>query len=77
MIIIINYLLLLATGCSTVECPIGYTCEIYPSTGEGYCNPSCNLDNGGCDEDEVCTLVPVQCIRAPCPPVINCESGKS
>ena len=42
-------------------------------TGEAFCEPSCKLDNGGCQSDEICELETVQCVRAPCPPVVNCR----
>ena len=35
---------------------------------------SCEMDNGGCEEREVCELKPVQCVRAPCPSVVVCST---
>ena len=54
------------------DCPIGHTCEVYEPTSELYCQPSCDLDNGGCSDDQECSLVEVQCFKAPCPPVVQC-----
>ena len=62
-------------SCSNHTCPIGSQCKVYESTGEAYCDPSCNLDNGGCSINQTCSLEIVECARAPCPPVVNC-SGK-
>ena len=54
------------------ECPIGTRCKIYEPTGEAFCEPSCSIENGGCDSDEVCTLQDVVCVRSPCPPMVQC-----
>ena len=37
-----------------------------------FCEPSCELDNGGCRDDQICELQTVQCVRVPCPPVVKC-----
>ena len=59
-------------ACARVRCASGYRCEIYKPTGEAFCNPDCKLNNGGCHADQTCKLEKVQCIRAPCPPVVKC-----
>ena len=54
-----------------IEC--NGVCGIDFLTGRPYCDPSCDIDNGGCSDDEVC--VPAEtvfCIRAPCPQGIRC-----
>lgn len=65
-------------ACAKVRCANGYRCEIYKPTGEAFCNPDCRLNNGGCRADQTCKLKEVQCIRAPCPPVVKCiDKGES
>ncbi|XP_065913510.1 keratin-associated protein 16-1-like [Dysidea avara] len=59
--------------CASVRCPTGSKCEVYKPTGEVFCNPSCDLDNGGCPTGQTCSLQVVQCVRAPCPPVVQCK----
>ena len=61
-----------ADPCATVRCANGYQCEVFKFTGEAYCQPNCSLNNGGCPADQECRLQPVVCVRAPCPPVIDC-----
>ena len=34
--------------------------------------PSCDINNGGCPKDQICQLNQVQCVQAPCPPVVEC-----
>ena len=43
------WLLCLSESCDTNECPPGHKCEIVSWTGEPFCNPTCSVDNGGCD----------------------------
>ena len=38
--------------CPEVQCEPGHQCEVVSSTGEPFCNPTCQVDNGGCGEDE-------------------------
>ena len=63
---------LIADPCKDFKCPSGSTCEVFQPTGEAFCQPSCDLDNGGCASNETCLLEEVQCVRAPCPPVVKC-----
>ena len=58
--------------CATVDCQPGSTCKVYQPTGEAFCEPSCDINNGGCAADQICQLNQVQCVRAPCPPVVEC-----
>ena len=44
-----------------------------PFTSLPYCSPSCDINNGGCADDEECVLETVFCIRAPCPPLVSCR----
>ena len=39
-----------------------------------YCEPDCNLDNGGCEDDEVCSLRKRSCYKGAlvCPDTIEC-----
>ena len=58
--------------CATKQCARGSVCKVF-FTGEAFCEPSCDIDNGGCREDQTCDLVPVICVRAPCPPIAQCN----
>ena len=58
--------------CEELTCPTGSRCEVFRPTGEAFCQPSCELDNGGCASNETCTLREVQCSRVPCPPIVRC-----
>ena len=58
--------------CATVRCANGYQCEVFQPTGEAFCQPNCSLNNGGCSANQTCRLQQVQCVRAPCPSVIEC-----
>ena len=58
--------------CATVRCRSGHRCEVFEPTGEAFCTPDCSLNNGGCARNEICTIEQVQCVRAPCPPVVQC-----
>ena len=57
--------------CSLILCPNGFRCEVL--NGEGFCNPDCSLNNGGCLRNQTCRLEDVVCVRAPCPPARICE----
>ena len=72
MIIYSNYFNVVDNPCAVVRCANGYTCEVDAATGRAYCNPSCELNNGGCRADEQCTLVDVECFTTPCPPMVQC-----
>ena len=61
--------------CESFECPDGARCRLYPPTGEPFCQPDCSLDNGGCPANQRCSLNEVQCIRSPCPPVVECTQS--
>ncbi len=56
-----------------LRCPPGHRCEVDKETGETFCNPNCELDNGGCSSDQICSLLSVQCVRSPCPPTVQCS----
>ena len=62
--------------CDNHMCPIGSQCKVYRPTGEAFCEPSCDLDNGGCPANQECSLQTVQCVRAPCPPVVQCTPSE-
>ena len=67
---------LLADPCAEVNCSVGSQCMVDGPSGAGYCEPSCDLDNGGCAADQQCILKHVQCITAPCPPIVQCVQGR-
>ena len=58
--------------CDDIVCGEGSECQIFEPTGEAFCNPNCE-DLNPCGPHQVCTLQPVICVRAPCPPVLLCE----
>ena len=67
------------TGCEniTINCPRGSQCKVGETDHQAYCEPSCDLDNGGCADNEVCSLQQQQqqqqnCTSGPCPPVVQC-----
>lgn len=60
--------------CASIRCRIGSACVVYGCTG--FCQYSCEIANGGCKPNQNCSLVPVQCIREPCPPVVKCTDCK-
>ena len=66
-------LLSLVNPCNKVDCKPNAVCKIFKPTGEAFCESSCSLNNGGCQPNETCSLVKVQCKRAPCPPVVKCR----
>ena len=65
-------------ACLLQLCTPGSNCTLCESTGERYCVQSCAINNGGCDEEQICTEVsnpdcnPNQC----CSPVNVTCSGK-
>ena len=63
-------------SCVSVDCPPHTVCRVFPQTGEPYCDPSCDIDNGGCEYDEICQLLATPCAAPPpprpCPHVIVC-----
>ena len=67
---------LLIDPCALTDCAPGHLCEVYKPTGEAVCEPYCDLDNGGCPPDQLCQLTQPQCIRAPCPPLVECVGGE-
>ena len=76
--------------CATKECPKGSKCKVFEPTGEAFeptgeafeptgeafCDPSCDIDNGGCDEDQRCILALPVCANPPVQPcvgLVTCE----
>ncbi len=68
--------------CATIRCANGFRCEV--ENGEGFCQPDCSLNNGGCPLNTICRLQKVDCVRSPCPldrvcedpcALIDCEVG--
>ena len=58
--------------CTLVDCQPNSVCKVDPGTGTPFCEPSCDLANGGCRDDQLCTLNQVLCVTTPCPPEIIC-----
>ena len=58
---------------STINCSRGSQCKVDETVHQAYCEASCDLDNGGCADNEVCSLQEQQnCTSGPCPPVVQC-----
>ena len=72
IVLFIVFVLTVIDPCALVDCLPGSTCKVYRPTGEAFCEPSCDINNGGCAKDQICQLNQVQCVRAPCPPVVEC-----
>ena len=72
-----QYFFTFYTACEDVTtCSIGEQCKINHTSHSTYCKPSCDLDNGGCADGEVCSLVQSQtCTGSSCLPLVKC-SGK-
>ena len=68
----VSLILTLTDPCALVFCANGHRCEVFEPTGEAFCNPDCDLNNGGCPADQDCQLQKVVCVRAPCPPIVQC-----
>jgi hypothetical protein len=62
--------------CDGLVCGEGSECQIFEPTGEAFCNPNCE-DLNPCGPHQVCKLQLVNCVRAPCPPVLLCEDRVS
>ena len=67
-------------ACDRLDCSPNAVCKIFEPTGEAFCEPSCSLNNGGCQDGETCSVVgeecercPIvgECVRVPCP-VVEC-----
>ena len=65
-----------ANPCANHTCPTGSRCRVFKPTGEAFCEPSCSINNGGCSANQTCSLEVVQCVRAPCPPVVKCTASE-
>ena len=58
-----------------INCTRGSQCKVDEDVHQAYCEPSCNLDNGGCADNEVCSLQQQRtCTSGPCPPLVHCLS---
>ena len=68
--------MLVLTGCDniTINCSRGSQCKVDETVHQAYCEASCDHDNGGCADNEVCSLQQQQqnCTSAPCPPLVQC-----
>jgi len=56
--------------CASASCPAGTYCD--DITGSVECKPLPSCDTVKCTATTTCELVPVQCVRAPCPPQPQC-----
>ena len=61
-------------ACATVRCPAGTRCRVDVGSGQVFCDPSCEYENGGCEEDEICRMTSVQCVTTPCPDGVICHT---
>ena len=62
------------TECRDVVCPRGKVCRLHQPTNEAYCDPSCDVDNGGCASDQICSVTSnVTCTTPPCLSVVECS----
>ena len=52
-------LCLITVACLNHQCPSGSECKVCNDTGLPYCEYSCAVDNGGCDEGRRCVEVDV------------------
>ena len=62
-------------GCDniTISCSRWEQCKVDETVHQAYCEPSCHLNNGGCSDDEICSLLkPVTCTNGPCPSRVLC-----
>lgn len=55
--------------CIFVRC---FPCKVDRDSGRAFCEPSCDINNGGCRDDQICKLKEVQCVTTPCPPQVEC-----
>ena len=56
--------------CSTIQCADGHQCKVH--NGAPYCDPDCNLNNGGCTPEETCSIDNPICFELPCPSIRTC-----
>ena len=56
--------------CNTVLCR-GSVCKV-DDYGFPYCESSCDIENGGCGPNQICTLVPRNCEPIHC--MVKCSS---
>ena len=56
--------------CSTIQCADGHQCKVY--NGVPYCDPDCNLNNGGCTPEQKCSTDHPICFELPCPSIRTC-----
>ena len=61
--------------CKTAICSNKTKCEEYPSSPRrSICQPSCDIQNGGCPHGDKCSLVnSTDCIVQPCPLTVKCS----
>jgi len=72
------YSIYITVGCLNFKCPLGSECKVCDTTGSPYCEYSCAIDNGGCDQNEQCTEVDVPtCSDGECcsPVNITCQGN--
>ena len=59
--------------CARFKCENGYVCKVHGPTQEAFCEPSCDLINGGCPEGTHCRLrEDMECEEGPCPSLRSC-----
>ena len=67
--------------CSLLDCSDGYVCEVDANTGVASCVGSCEANNGGCRNDQLCRIQQYNyswCDPSPCryPVCSNAPYGK-
>ena len=64
--------------CKTAICPNGTKCEVDSSSGIAHCQPSCDINNGGCPQGSECSLVNATvCFAQPCLLAVKCSKVAS
>ena len=59
--------------CDDLDCSSGSVCALNPATNVPYCQPSCDDANGGCPDDQICSLVKQLCATSSCLPQVVCS----
>ena len=68
---LLSFLPFLPDPCQEAGIECNGVCDEDFLTGP-YCNPSCDINNGGCTENQICIPRTIYCIRSPCPQPVEC-----
>ena len=67
-------IMIFSTECRDVVCPRGSVCTLHAPSNETFCDPSCDVDNGGCASNQTCLVTSnVTCTTPPCPSIVECS----